>query len=105
MIERNTMRKGYIKVNNSKEGESIEIKMRRIIENKEGVENVSPMTYTERAAGVIPEMNIRTDRFELAQEAMGEVNKRKGAIKKNLDLDRIIKEEKKENLEQSSDNM
>lgn len=56
-------------------GESIEEKMRRVTTSNEPIENVAPMLYTERKDGVLPETDIRTDRFEIAQEAMGAVEK------------------------------
>ena len=56
-------------------GESIEEKMRRVTQSNEPIENVAPMLYTERKDGVLPETDIRTDRFEIAQEAMGKVEK------------------------------
>ena len=56
-------------------GESIEEKMRRVTQSNEPIENVAPMLYTERKDGVLPETDIRTDRFEVAQEAMGKVEK------------------------------
>lgn len=56
-------------------GESIEQKMRRVTTTNEPIENVAPMIYTERKDGVLPECDIRTDRFEVAQEAMGAVEK------------------------------
>lgn len=33
------------------------------------------MNYTERSEGVRPEYDIRTDRFEIAQEAMDKASK------------------------------
>lgn len=49
--------------------------MRRVTQSNEPIENVAPMLYTERKDGVLPETDIRTDRFEVAQEAMGKVEK------------------------------
>ena len=59
------------------EGESIELKVKRLIENKEPIKDGSPLIYTEHKDGVRPEFNIRTDRFELATEAMDRVHKSK----------------------------
>lgn len=64
-----------IATNFLEQGESIEEKMRRVTQSNEPIENVAPMLYTERKDGVLPETDIRTDRFEVAQEAMGKVEK------------------------------
>lgn len=56
-------------------GESIEEKMRRVTQSNEPIENVAPMLYTERKDGVLPETDIRTDRWDIAMEAMGKVEK------------------------------
>lgn len=64
-----------LKVNQATEGETIEAKVRRIINNKEGIEDGAPIIFTERSEGVPPEYNIRTDRFELAIEATDKMAK------------------------------
>lgn len=60
-------------VNESYLGESIEEQMRRATESKEKIEVISPIIYTERKDGVLPQYDIRTDRFDIACEAMGKV--------------------------------
>lgn len=62
-------------VNNSVEGEEIEQKIRRIVENKEPISDAAPIIYTDRKDGVLPAYDIRTDRFDIAIEAMDKVNK------------------------------
>ena len=62
-----------IRTNFLESGESIEAKMRRVTTTNEPIENVAPMIYTERKDGVLPECDIRTDRFDVALEAMGAV--------------------------------
>lgn len=57
------------------DGESIEAKCRRVVETKEPIKDGAPIIFTERKQGVIPAYDPRTDRFELAQEAMTEANK------------------------------
>ncbi|AXH73732.1 MAG: hypothetical protein [Microviridae sp.] len=51
-------------------GETIEEKVRRMMNNKEPIKDTGPLNYTERKDGVRPEFNIRTDRMEVALEAM-----------------------------------
>ena len=71
------MHKSLIKVKQPVEGETIELKVRRLIDNKEPIKDGSPLIYTERSKGVDPAHNIRTDRFELACEAMDKIHKSK----------------------------
>lgn len=57
------------------EGESIEQKVSRILNNKEPITDGAPITYTARKDGVNPQYDIRTDRWELAVDAMDNVQK------------------------------
>ena len=66
-----------LKVNTSYEGESIEQKVERIVNNKEPISDGAPLIYTERKEGVRPETDVRTDRFEIAVDAMDKVAKSK----------------------------
>ena len=56
------------------EGETIETKVARIVQNKEPITDGAPLVYTEKADGVRPEFNIRTDKWDVAQEAMDKVH-------------------------------
>lgn len=56
-------------------GESIEEMLRRATENKEAIEARDPMLYTPKADGVRPEYNIRTDRQEIALDAVDKFSK------------------------------
>lgn len=60
---------------NTYEGETLENKVRRIVDNKEPITDGAPIIYTMKADGVIKAYNIRTDRWEIAQDAMDTVNK------------------------------
>lgn len=51
-------------------GESIETKVARIVANNEPITDGAPIIYTNREDGVLPGYNIRTDRWDIAQEAM-----------------------------------
>ena len=64
----------------TKEGEYIEEKVRRVTENGEPIEDGAPIIYTERKDGVNPAYNIRTDRWEIAQNAMEQVGNNKSKI-------------------------
>lgn len=69
------MRKTSLGVNESREGETIEMKIERIVNNKEPITDGAPIVFTERKDGVRPEFDIRTDRFEIAIDAMNKVTK------------------------------
>lgn len=56
------------------EGESIEKKVRRIVETKEPISDGAAPIYTEKKDGVRPEFDIRTDKWDLALDAMDKVN-------------------------------
>ena len=64
-----------INKNESVVGISIERKVEKITESKEPITDGAPLIYTERKEGVIPAYDVRTDRFEIAVEAMGKVVK------------------------------
>lgn len=69
MYKQNKTQKTSLLVNKSYEGETIEDKIRRIVNNKEPIKDGAPLIYTERKDGVKPEYDIRTDRFEIAVDA------------------------------------
>ena len=54
---------------------SLERQLEKVVAGKEPIDSSSPLIYTERKHGVLPQYNIRTDRFDLALEAMGIVDK------------------------------
>lgn len=55
--------------NISVEGEMLEQKVERIINNKEPIKDGAPILYIDRKEGVRSSTNIRTDRWEIAIEA------------------------------------
>ena len=52
------------------QGEPISRKVARISQNKEPIKDGAPIIYQEREDGIQAEYDIRTDRFEVAVEAM-----------------------------------
>jgi hypothetical protein len=64
-----------LEVNQSLEGETIEQKMERVTQNNEPIKDGAPLIYTDAKDGVQAGYNIRTDRFEVAVEAMDKVVK------------------------------
>lgn len=75
MITKKIKCKTSINHNESYEGESIETKVQRITLNNEPITDGAPIIYTERKDGVLPGYNIRTDRWEIAIDAMDKVSK------------------------------
>lgn len=67
--------KSRLRINQSVEGETIETKIERIINNKEPIKDGAPLIYTERKEGIRPSTNIRTDRWEIAIEATDKIAK------------------------------
>ncbi|AXH74035.1 MAG: hypothetical protein [Microviridae sp.] len=73
-----------IDLDNTKPGETIENKVTRLIENKEPIKDGAPIIFTDRAHGVNPAYNIRTDRWEIAVDALTRIEKSKTAKKDEL---------------------
>ena len=72
-----TNRKGCIdNPNLTYEAEPREVKLRKIIsgESNDIEDGVFPTIYTEKKDGVQPEFDIRTDRFEVAIDAIDKIN-------------------------------
>jgi len=67
------------------EGEIIENKVKRLTENKEPIKDAAPLVYTRKADGVLPQYNIRTDKWDLVQEKMEPANRQKILKAKGLE--------------------
>lgn len=70
-----TGNKGRLKSVEIYEGESIETKCARILQNKEPITDTAPIIYTAKEDGVLPAYNIRTDRFDVAMDAYDKITK------------------------------
>lgn len=79
-------------VNSGYEGETIEDKVRRILNNKEPISDGAPLVYTERKDGVAAETNIRTDRFEIALDAHEKIHGAKLAKREQAAVIKLEKE-------------
>ncbi len=85
------------------QGETIEQKVDRVVNNGEPIEDGAPNIYTERRDGVGAQYDIRTDRWEVAVDAMDAVQgslKAKRAKKnepKGITKEDIVKDEPKSN--------
>ena len=61
------------------EGQTIERKVEMIVHNKEPIKDGAPLIYTEKSKGVEAGYDIRTDRFEIAVDAMDRIQKQNAA--------------------------
>lgn len=73
-----------IECNESTEGESIEDKIKRAIENQEPIDDSVELIFTERNDGVGHLYNPRGDKWEEAVKAMGQNAKSKLAQRKEI---------------------
>lgn len=76
--------KTVMNLDNTKPGETIEEKVQRLIQNKEPIKDGAPIIFTEKSGGVNPAYNIRTDRWEIAVEALGIIEKSRKAKKEDM---------------------
>lgn len=76
------------------EGETIETKVERIVNNGEKIKDGAPIIFTEKKEGVISAYNIRTDTWEIAAEAMDAVHR--SELAKKDGKPKLAKEEPKE---------
>ena len=68
--------RGRIKNNDKFEGLSIEKEMEQAMSTNQPISkaSISNIFYTQRKDGALAECNIRTDRFDMAQNAMNHAN-------------------------------
>lgn len=92
MYKQNKFSKTGFNINNSLQGETIEQKVERVTTNKEPITDGAPLIYTDRKEGVQAGYNIRTDRFEVAVEAMDKVTKSNRAKRENKPTMEIVRE-------------
>lgn len=94
------------RINQGYKGETIEDKVKRILSNKEPISDGAPVVFTERKDGVKAEMNIRTDRWDMAIDAMDNVTgaklaRRDGKLGEQA-IEGMKKEQKSEGNAQST---
>ena len=80
------MKKAYpretkFSINNSEGGESLEKELQRVKQEGGTIESTVPKIFTARGEGVVPDLNIRTDRWDVAVEAMNVVHRSQTAKK------------------------
>lgn len=64
-----------LEVDNSYIAETIEEKVRRLLNNKDDIGQEVPPIYTERKDGVLPQYDIRADKWDIALDAMTTASK------------------------------
>jgi len=84
-------------VNESTEGETIEQKIDRIVNNNEPIKDGSPAIFTERDEGVLAGYDIRSDRFEIALDAIDKIQKSKAARRQMKVVTKKEESEKQDN--------
>lgn len=62
-------------INESVEGQSIEEKMRETSINGQPVDNAAPLIYTDKKDGVLPQYDIRTDRWDIALQTTDKITR------------------------------
>lgn len=88
------MKGKYIKYVISTIGESIEEKIRKARTQGVKIDSVAPVIYTAKKEGVKPEYDVRTDRQEIALDA---INKYQGSEQfKNMELNEEMNNETEE---------
>lgn len=96
-----------IAINESYEGETIEQKINRIVNNKEPISDGAPIVYTERKDGVKPEYNIRTDIWDTAIDATDKIAQTRLADRKKRQEEKDAKiidmKKKEEKVKESGD--
>lgn len=103
MYKQNKPAQTAFNVNKSTEGEPIEKKVARILNNKEKITDTTPIIFTERKDGVKAEYDIRTDRWEHAIDGMDYVTKSKIASREERAKARDIAQQAKEGMKKEGD--
>lgn len=75
-----------IEIDETIEGSTLELKIAKMLENNEPLKADIGLLYTERKAGVLPGTNVRTDRWEIAADAMDKISKSKIAKRDNFTI-------------------
>lgn len=73
-----------MKGSNAYLGESIEKKIKRVMENNEPIKDSAPLVYTDRKEGVLPDYDMRTDKYEYLVEGFDKAAKSKRAKRDNV---------------------
>lgn len=75
MIRLALKEENFILENERTTGETIEEMVRRMVNNGEPIGNPVPLIYTERKDGVLPQYDIRADKYDIAIDSMNHASK------------------------------
>ncbi len=103
MYKFGVVRKSSLESPKRVEGETIEMKMRRVLESGEPITDGAPEVFTEKGEGVKAGYNIRTDRWEVAVDAMDAVDRSYKAKRENKPKMEVVKDEKVDGVESTQD--
>lgn len=67
-------------------GQSLEEFLRKAMVGNEPIEATAKLTYNERKDGVLPQHDIRTDRWEIAQQQTDKYHRSRAASQKATDF-------------------
>lgn len=103
MFRKQIKSKTSFAINKSVEGETIEQKIERIVNNNEPIKDGAPIIYQERSKGVEPGYDIRTDRFEIAVDAMDKIDKASKAKREERQMKILKKDSEAETIQGQAD--
>lgn len=69
-----------------REGQSLEEFLRKAMQGKEPIQATAKITYNDRKDGVLPQHDIRTDRFELAMMETDKIHATRAAQQRQQDF-------------------
>lgn len=90
MYKTNKPNRTSIRCNESTEGERLEEKIERILNNKEPIRDTAPVMYLDRADGILPQYDIRTDKWEQMTENQDKLAEASLAIRESKKDSKII---------------
>lgn len=69
-----------------REGQSLEEFLRKAMKGNEPIQATAKVTYNDRKDGVLPQHDIRTDRFDLALQATDKLHATQAAARHTADF-------------------
>ena len=74
-------------------GQSIEDRCKILVETGEPIKDTTPLIFTPKEKGVMPQYDVRTDKWDIAQNAMDRVNKERIAKGQQPPREEVKKED------------
>lgn len=96
-MKRGTYRpQGQIQTDVLQEGQSIEQFIRKARAGGEPIQATAKITYNDRKDGVLPQHDIRSDRFEIALSATDKIHASEAAKRNSMDFGEMAKAAEKD---------